>query len=64
MNPAKNTPFFNQRKQDKNQNKCQLLALRVLNSYATEENSIGLAIKVHSSLIRVTIDLLKPDLIM
>ena len=28
------------------------------------ENSIGLAIKVHSSLIRVTIDLLKPDLIM
>ena len=28
------------------------------------ENSIGLAIKVHSSLIRVRIDLLKPDLIM
>ena len=26
MNPAKNTPFFNQRKQDKNQNKYQMLA--------------------------------------
>ena len=58
MKPGKNTPFFNQRKHDKNQNKYQMLA------FPRVENSIGLAIKVHSSLIRVTIDLLKPDLIM
>ena len=49
----KNTGFFNQRREDENQNKYQMLAFTCVDRTATEGNSVGLAIKVNTSLIRI-----------
>ena len=64
MNPAKNTTFFNQRKQDKIENKYQMLAFPRVEQLCNRGKIVQDWQLQCSSLIRVIIDFLKAGLIM